>query len=367
MARILYGVAGEGFGHCSRAHLIGRRLLEAGHGVLFVGFDKAPLYLGQVFGDRAKEIRGLSFEYHRGHISRWKTFERNLLRFPGIARSNLRFFRMEMDRFGPDLVLSDFEPFSAWWAWRNRVPLVSVDNEHVLTHCRLHPLEGQTISRWIAKSVTRCYAFRADAYLIFNFFDVPVLGPSVSLAPPVVRSVVTELSPTEGDTFLVYASTGQGREELMEVLRQFPRQRFWIYGFDLDAQEGHCTFKRRSTEGFLKDLARCRGVIASAGFSLISECMVLRKRMLLIPVDGQYEQRINATYIEKLGLGVWSRRLTPASLLRFMDQLDRPISTHPEILWPDNERFFEIFQGVLDGLSPHPRIDIASRPDGSTT
>jgi len=29
MARIIYAVAGEGFGHSSRSHLIGQRLLEA--------------------------------------------------------------------------------------------------------------------------------------------------------------------------------------------------------------------------------------------------------------------------------------------------------------------------------------------------
>ena len=350
MARILYGVAGEGFGHCSRAHLIGQRLLDAGHDVMFVGFNKAPLYLRQVFGDRAREILGLSFEYHRGHISQWKTFERNLLRFPRIVRHNRRFFRTEMDRFGPDLVLSDFEPFSAWWAWRNRVPLVSVDNEHVLTHCRLDPIRRQGVSRLIARSVTRCYAFRAEAYVVLNFFHVPVLGRSVFLAPPVVRPIVTELSSTEGDTLLVYASTGQGRNELMEVLQQFPRQRFLVYGFDLCAERGHCTFKPRSTEGFLQDLAGCRGVIASAGFSLISECMVLRKKMLLVPVDGQYEQRINASYVEKLSLGVWSRRLTSDAIERFLDHLEHPAPMHPDILWPDNERFFGVFQEALNPL-----------------
>ena len=30
MAKILYGVAGEGFGHSSRSELIGKRLVEAG-------------------------------------------------------------------------------------------------------------------------------------------------------------------------------------------------------------------------------------------------------------------------------------------------------------------------------------------------
>ena len=45
MARIIYGVAGEGFGHSSRSHLIGQRFIDAGHDVMFVGSQKSLLYL----------------------------------------------------------------------------------------------------------------------------------------------------------------------------------------------------------------------------------------------------------------------------------------------------------------------------------
>jgi len=347
MARILYGVAGEGFGHCTRAHLIGQRLLAVGHDVMFVGFGKAQFYLRRVFGDRAREILGLSFEYTRGHINRWKTLERNLLRFPTTVRRNRQIFRAEVERFGPDLVLSDFEPFSAWWAWWRGVPLVSVDNEHVLTHCRLeHPCH-QVASRVIATAVTRCYGFRANAYVVLSFFNAPVKGRSVVLAPPVVRSIVTQIRPTQGDYLLVYASTGQGLAHLLEVLDQFPRQRFLIYGFDVDDERGHCTLKRLSTEGFLHDLAGSRGVLASAGFSLLSECLMLGKKMLLVPVGGQYEQGLNARYAEKLGLGVWSPHLTPAAVSRLLEHLDRPTPAHPDVLWPDNERFFAVLRQAL--------------------
>jgi len=350
MARILYGVAGEGFGHCSRAHLIGQHLLQAGHEVMFVGFAKSPLYLRPIFGERVKEILGLSFAYRNGRIDKGKTLAWNLRRFPGIVRANRGFFRSQVDGFAPDVVLSDFEPFSAWWARRNGVPLVSVDNEHLLTHCRVEHAPGQLVSRLTAAWVTRAYAFRADAYVILSFFDAPVTRRSVLLAPPVVRSLVTELRPSEGDYLVVYVSTGQGRESWLEVLRGFPMWRFHVYGFDQDTGHGNCVLKARSTEGFLRDMAGSRGVIASAGFSLVSECMALRKRMLLIPVAGQYEQLLNARAVERLGLGTWDPHLSPAALSRFLDRLDRPLGEGPGILWPDNERFLSVLQTALAGL-----------------
>lgn len=65
-------------------------------------------------------------------------------------------------------------------------------------------------------------------------------------------------------------------------------------------------------------------MIASAGFSLISECMYLKKKMLLLPLAGQYEQIINAHYIQKLGLGISSDRLDEVVVARFLEELDKP-------------------------------------------
>jgi len=83
---------------------------------------------------------------------------------------------------------------------------------------------------------------------------------------------------------------------------------------------------------------------------LISECMHLRKKMLLVPLANQYEQIINAQYVQKLGLGVLSEKLDEAAIARLLDQLDKPVPTDERILWPDNERFFQILQNVLDKL-----------------
>ena len=100
-----------------------------------------------------------------------------------------------------------------------------------------------------------------------------------------------------------------------------------------------------------------RGVAASAGFSLISECMYLRKKMLLLPLANQYEQLINARYIEKLKLGISAEQVDTDSMRRFLDLLDEPESQDKRILRPDNERFFEILQEVFNRLY-HP-IDIS--------
>jgi uncharacterized protein (TIGR00661 family) len=350
MAKIIYAVAGEGFGHSSRSHLIGQRLIDAGHDVMFVGSQKSLMYLKQYFGPRVQEVFGLSFAYEDGRIDKSETLKKNLLKLPEADRQNYQLFRKHFEPFRPDLVVSDFEPFSAWWALRNRVPFISIDHEHMLTLCKLEHQAKNWFSRMTASVVTECHYVGAVAYIIVNFFTAPLRLDSALLAPPIVRPAVTTLKPTLGEHILAYSTTGKDENSLRAILSKFGNSRFYIYGFNKSDAHENCVFKDRSTEGFLKDLASARGVIASAGFSLLSECMYLKKKMLLLPVAGQYEQIINAHYIQKLGLGIWSKRLDETAVQRFIDELDKPVPTDERILWPDNDKFFQILQSVLNKL-----------------
>ncbi|MHC4521576.1 MAG: glycosyltransferase family protein, partial [Planctomycetota bacterium] len=288
MARIIYAVAGEGYGHSSRAHLIGQRLIEADHEVMFVASQKALQYLRRIYGSQVKEIFGLSFAYRRGRIDGAETFVRNLARLARANAHNKRLFHQAYRSFRPDLVITDFEPFTGWWAWRHRVPFISLDNEHLLTVCRLEHRLRHSLSRLTATAITKGFGIGAHTYVVTNFFDAPLKGNRAVLAPPVVRPIVTTLEPSNEGHVVVYWTTGTEERRLRAVLQKFSDQAFYIYGFNKSARMGNCLFKRPSTEGFLGDLASARGVIASAGLSLISECMYWRKRMLLLPLPGQY-------------------------------------------------------------------------------
>jgi len=101
MAKIIYAVAGEGFGHSSRSHLIGQRLIDAGHDVMFVGSQKSLLYLKQYFGQRVKEVFGLSFAFEGQRIDKSETLKRNLLKLPRPTGSMMSFLSSILSRSGP--------------------------------------------------------------------------------------------------------------------------------------------------------------------------------------------------------------------------------------------------------------------------
>jgi len=350
MAKIIYAVAGEGFGHSSRSHMIGQKLIDAGHDVLFVGSNKSLQYLSIYFPDRVKEVFGLTFEYDRTGVKAFKTVWRNIKHsFKGFP-TNYRLYRQHYKNFKPDLVISDFEPFSAWWALRHRVPFVSIDHEHVLTDCKLDFKWKDWFPRFNSWLITKLYYMGAKNYIILNFFDTPLKHKKAALTPPLVRAAVSKITPSIGDYIVYYTTIGQGKEEVQKIFSKFPDQKFIIYGFNENSQQENCTYKERSTEGFLNDMANSQAVIASAGFSLISECLYYRKKTLLIPVTGQYEQMTNAHYIEKLGLGVAATELSEDILKKFIEETHKPMPEDDRILWPNNERVFEILQEQFSKL-----------------
>ncbi len=351
MAKIIYAVAGEGFGHSSRAHLIGQKLIESGHQLMFAGSQKSLAYLKRYFNENVKEVFGLFFVYDKGYVQPFKTFLKNVSKLPQAIKVNKKLFRECFRPFNPDLIITDFEPFSAWWAWKNNIPYISIDNEHILTLGVLKHKIKNLPSRITATTTTKCYYTGAAFYIVFSFFDTRLKSRSAILAPPVIRNEVTRLTPVNGKEILVYSTMGKGLEKLLNLLQKFENLKFNIYGFNKDEKHGNCTLKKPSTENFLKDLAECKGVIASAGFSLISECMYLKKRLLALPVAGQYEQIINGFYLEELGLGICAKKLTEDSLERFVTEAEKPISKDKRILWPDNNKFFEILQSTLAKLS----------------
>jgi uncharacterized protein (TIGR00661 family) len=179
-----------------------------------------------------------------------------------------------------------------------------------------------------------------------NFFTAPLKAHKAVLANPVIRRQVIEQKIERHQHITVYSNNSKPeiRAKLISVFSRFPSHHFYIYGFQNEEEHGNCVFKKISTDGFLRDLATCSGVVATAGMSLLSECLYLKKRMYLTPLKGQFEQQVNAVYADRLGVALHAEDIEESKLKLFFNALDKDYSTDSRILWPDNEAYF----GVLD-------------------
>lgn len=315
MTNILYGVSGEGFGHASRSKEILTHLAKD-HNIQVITYGKAYSSLKQHFP--TTEIYGLHFAFHNNKIDHLNTVKKNIQH---LLTSSAKFkqLRMLLKTFKPDIIITDFEPTSFYLSQWLRVPLLSIDNQHRITNLALDVPRQYRKDYALCKLIIRLLIPRADTYFVTSFFHEKIIRKHTFLFAPILRNELLQLKPTLGNHVLVY-QTSTSNTRLLDLLRTIPEQ-FIIYGFNKNKREGNLRFKKTSSAGFLRDLASCKAVITNGGFTLMTEALHLHKPILSEPVQGQFEQLLNAYYLQKLGYGMYRDVLRRQDILLFLDTL----------------------------------------------
>ena len=312
MANILYGVNGEGSGHSSRAREVIAHLEARDHRVHVASFDRGYRNLKDDFD--VTEIDGLRLAYVHNRVRYGKTVARNLLHMPQAAR-RVRALGHKAESWNLDLVITDFEPIACHLGRKLGLPVIAIDNQHLLTDAEISYPRQYRKEAAAAKLVTRLMTPGADAYLVISFFLPRVKKRKTFLFPPILREAVLKATPAVGEYVVVYVTSEAA--ELTDLLKTV-RQRFVCYGFNRQGKDSNLEFRKPGQESFLRDLSACRAVIANAGFSLISEALHLGKPYLAWPVKRQFEQVFNAYYIGKMGYGAYWDDLTKERVEAFL-------------------------------------------------
>jgi uncharacterized protein (TIGR00661 family) len=319
--KILYGVPGEGMGHATRSKVIIEYLLQ-NHDVQVLSSSRAFKFLKASFGERVHEIKGLHFAYKNAQVSKLGTFLLNLKHAPESLIHNVSQYLIINKNFKPDLVISDFESFTNFFAKAHNLPLISIDNMQVMNRCMLEAKipDDEKENYKLAKAIVKTKVPNCNHYFITSFFSADIIKKNTSIVPPIIRNAIKEAKPTQGSHILMY-QTSSSFAEVRNVLKQLSNITFYVYGMNKYEQDGNIIFKPFSEQGFINDLASAKAVIANGGFSFISEAVYLKKPIYSFPIKGQFEQWLNAAYIDKLGFGRHFSTLNSDSLKAFLFDL----------------------------------------------
>lgn len=345
MAKILYGVAGEGSGHSSRAKEIIEYLQSKGHVVKIISYDRGYKNLSPHFD--VEKIFGLQFAYKNNQVQPLPTAIKNVSKISEAAQSIDKVTKI-VDEFKPRLVFSDFEPISCLVANIKKLPLVSIDNQHRLINTKIEYPSKYTQDAVAAKTVIRLMIFSSKACLVTSFFDAEVTNKKTFLFPPILRKEVLQTKISNKNYVLVYLTSQFGG--FIDILKRI-NKKFIIYGFNENKKEGNLTFKKSSQKGFLHDLAACEGVLANAGFTLITEALYLKKPYLALPIKGQFEQVLNAYYLEKLGYGKYWDELDKEKIESFLYNIDLYRTNLKKYKREDNSRIFKKIDELIKDFS----------------
>jgi uncharacterized protein (TIGR00661 family) len=353
--RLLYGVVGDGMGHATRSRVVMEHLLRRGHEIHVVVSDRAFKFLSEVFAGNRKvrvhEIHGLRFTYKGAGVDVSATVKRSLREIPAALKRNIGVYKELRAEFEPEMVFSDFESWAYVYGRHHKLPVVSIDNQQVIDRCR-HPRDvtdgnckGFVATRvGINVKMPRCYH-----YLATTFFYPPIIRPHTTLIPPMLRPEVLAARREPGAHVLVY-QTSSTNADLVPTLRRLPSE-FRVYGMNRDERLGNVTLKTFSQQGFVDDLRTARAVIAGGGFSLMCEAVHLHVPMLCVPLQGQWEQQLNARWLAKLGYGAWAKEVDEPGTRAFLARLNEYADGVARYVPHDDSVLFRCVDELVDRVA----------------
>ena len=104
-------------------------------------------------------------------------------------------------------------------------------------------------------------------------------------------------------------------------------------------------FRPANQSEFMYALLQCSGVITGGGFETVAEALYLNKRVLTIPIKGQYEQECNAIAANGIHNG-YKGTLFTEDLLWFLDRTTHQINEY-EFKISTDEQVLEAIENVL--------------------
>ena len=352
--KVLYAIQGTGNGHLSRAREIVPLLQKKCETDLLVSGSQADVELPFEIKYR---LRGLSFIFgKKGGVDVWNTYiEANTKKlFEEIKRIPVKDY---------DFVINDFEPVSAWACYLNKVPCIAFSHQSsLLDKNSPKPAKKDLFGKFILKNY-------APSTLSFGLHFCRY---SRNIFTPVIRSEIRTIEIADRGHYTVYLPSYDD-QKILEILTKVDDNICWqIFSKRAKQLTLHKNIEIYpvTNDGFIQSMASSTGVLCGAGFETPAEAMFLGKKLMVIPMQNQYEQQCNAAALKAMGVPV-IKKLKEKHIERIRDWVVSDFRI--EINYPDNTEkiitmIFESYvQGILDKNKWNKKYTLAYPEDTKIT
>ena len=285
--KILYAIQGTGNGHLSRARDILPILQQKGELDILVSGIQADVVLPYPVKYRFK---GLSFIFGKnGGIDLIATYR----------KSNLRQLYKEIKSLSIadyDLVINDFEPVSAWACKMQNKECVGLSHQAAVINKKSPKPKKKDI---VGKAVLNNYAPVTAAYgFHFGAYDKNIFTP-------VIRNQMRDSKPENKSHYTVYLPA-YSDEKIIKVLGEIKNINWQVFSKHTKKEYSVKKIHIRpiNNEAFIESFINCTGVLCGAGFETPAEALFLKKKLIVIPMKGQYEQQCNAAALKTMSVPV---------------------------------------------------------------
>lgn len=285
--KILYSIQGTGNGHLARAEALVPYLKKHFKqvDVLVSGFasEIQPDYFKIDYSKK-----GISFVFgQRGGINWWKTVVKN-----NFFQLCYDILTLPVDSY--DLIINDFEPIGAWAGKIKRKKVVALSHQSALINKNV-PLPqkkyhyAQPFLKWFAP-------FDERISFHFNPYDEKTLYP-------IIRDQIRDRPPTLAPHYTVYLPAYED-DYLISILKKLKEVKWEIFSKYAKGikNDGNCQVFPLDSQIFIQRFSSCAGIICGAGFETPAEAIFYGKKILVVPMKGQFEQDYNRAALKELGI-----------------------------------------------------------------
>lgn len=314
MRKILFLVQGEGRGHMTQAIALAQ-MLPAAEIRVMVGRSpdrQVPEFFTRVFPD-VESFASLNFAFDakQRSVSQLGTLLASLPRLPRYRRS-LREVRARIRAFAPDLIVNFFEPLGSLASRGLGIPTVALGHQFLFEHPGTPFPAGSGLLGFGFRSYLRFFFGHSDLKLALSAYPAPA-HRKIEVVPPLLRAELFALRPSRKRFALTYVVN---RGYAADIGRwSMPTVCFWD---NPDAprrrKEGQVLYHRIDDRAYLRFMAHCSCLVTTAGFESMCEGAYLGKPMVLVPVEGHFEQLCNATDAAAHGIALHANAFTAVDL-----------------------------------------------------
>jgi uncharacterized protein (TIGR00661 family) len=193
-----------------------------------------------------------------------------------------------------DLVLNDFECITSMACAYKKIPSVNFGHQASFRSVKTpRPEKPSKVGEWLLMNYARASQYIGLHFECYDdFIFSPVIKEEILQAEAQNKGHITVYLPSYCD------------KQLKQLLQPFTDHRFEVFSRQVKerTESGHITFIPVGKKEFNRSLINCHGIISGAGFETPAEALYLKKKMIAIPIKGQYEQVCNAAALKKIGI-----------------------------------------------------------------
>jgi uncharacterized protein (TIGR00661 family) len=327
-------VQGEGRGHFTQALSLAAILRKHGHEVVAVLIGKSdsrqiPAFFIKKIGAPLFEFDSPSFTsfYKQKRPNILISMADNISR-PFVFKDSLQFIKQKIEELKPDKVINFYEIITgmAYSIYRfdkkMGIEMIAVAHQYVLLNPQYKTSAEQDVKFYFLRMLSKITSTRASKILALSFRDMPgSKKKKIVTVPPLLRSDVFEIEPSQGDYIHGYMLNAGYFDEVSEWHKYHsavPLCFFWDKkgAKEVTQIDDNFVLHKLNDERFLRSMAGCMGYATTSGFESLCEALYYRKPTLMVPVH--VEQEFNAYDANLSGVGISAKKFKLSKLLEFI-------------------------------------------------